>query len=1028
METHGDRKRGDKKRGKHGEYKNSEETNPEDTFQTHDGKWFSRRVTPYKNKKGESHGIVITFVDITMRKRWEETLQDRESYLRQVIDNIGGVVAILDVDGTLKDVNETASIAGGVSRDEVIGQPFWECYWWTHDQATADQLQEAVKTAASGKQVRYDVEVRMANDGRKMIDFMIAPVIDKDGKVTALIPSGVDISERVVAQKQAIRGQQQLNLATEVGRLGSWTWDLPSNSISWSEKLHTLYGYNREQFDGTPEAFLEIVVPEDRHIVKAAIDAVLHQKTELIDYECRSVRKSDGQKIWTHVRGVTERDPEGNTIRATGIAVDITTRKQRELSLAFLAGLQVELADLSNVDEIISLATKRIANFLELTHCILVDTDIKIESADVFHDHHIDGAPDLCGMYDLKDFWSDEDRTALANGQLLSINDTSDPSQPKNFRERFGALGIRAIINSPCIRNQKAAFILCATKSTAYQWQPHEKELLRELATSLYLRIERARAESELIESKKQLQLGIEVASLSLGHVDYVNDLVTLSAEAALLYGLGNEPVSITRDEIHATFHPDDREELDDCIMDSLNPDGDGRISVEHRVVGIDGSTGWLNVRKQVFFDQSVDPPRPSHAILVAQDITQRKEAESSLKEARAMAEMASNSKSEFLANMSHEIRTPMSAILGYADILNRHLKDPDNRNCVSIIRSNGQFLLGIINDILDISKIEAGKLELSRSDFRVDQLVGDVESLMSVRATEKKIDLTVRYEGKIPKTIHSDDKRIKQVLINLVGNAIKFTETGDVTLSVGLEKKPTKSLLKFDVIDTGIGVSAEQAKKLFQPFTQADNSVDRKFGGTGLGLTISQRLARMLDGDITFESEFGKGSTFSLAIDLGDLEDAKLIHPKPSVPAVDTIDPSKTAKLGSPLSGRFLVVDDRREIRFIAQHFVEEAGGEVMTAANGQEAIDIVTAESENNATFDAIVMDMQMPVMDGYEAARRLRTFGFEQPIIALTAHAMDGDRDRCIEAGCTNYISKPLDGPKFVNMLASYVQGSK
>ena len=1128
----------------------SDESKTEDTFKTHDGKWFSRRVTPYQNQKGESHGIVVTFVDvtnernaqrkvaererqlktltdntpamiayidaqqryqfanesfatqfkmttqqlvgstvlevlgetnyidveehleaalfgerrvfemeltldylpeplikevtyvpdtdadglisgcyvmvvdITQRKQWEQVLQDRESYLRKVIDNIGGFVGILDVDGILKDVNKIATFAGGLSRKEVVGKPFWECYWWSHDEQIADQLRDGIKTAASGEQVRYDVAIRMANNTRMMIDFTIAPVFDDEGKVIALIPSGVDISERVVAQEQAIRRQQQLNLATEVGRLGSWTWDIPSNSISWSDQLHTLYGYNRDEFDGTSEAVLEIVIPDDRHIVETAIEEVLNQGVEMIEYECRSIRKLDGRQIWTQIRGVTERDVGGKAVRATGFAVDITARKQRELSLAFLAGLQVELTDLSTVKEIVSLATKRTVEFLELTHCVLIETDENVESADILHDHHIEGAPDLRGLYTTSNFWNDEDKAALAGGELLAINDTDDPARPKRYSSSFGALGIRAIVNAPCMRNQRAIFILCALKSTAYQWQPHEKELLRELAASLHLRIERARAETELIASKEQLQLGIEVANLAMGHVDYVSNQIALSAEAAQLYGLGDEPVVVARDKIHSMFHPDDREKLGVCIADSLNPNGDGRICVEHRIVGSEGATGWLNVRKQVFFDRSVDPPRPSHATLVAQDITQRKESESSLKEARAMAELASKSKSEFLANMSHEIRTPMSAILGYADILNRHLKDPDNRNCVSIIRSNGQFLLGIINDILDISKIEAGKLELCRSHFHVDQLVTDVMSLMSVRATEKKIDLTVRYTGNIPQSIRSDEKRIKQVLVNLVGNAIKFTEKGVVTLSIGLEKKPFGSLLRFDVIDTGIGVSTDQAQKLFQPFTQADNSVDRKFGGTGLGLTISQRLARMLEGDITFESELGKGSTFTLTIDVGDLDNEKLVNPELSTPQAVTLSQPKTTKAGSRLDGRFLVVDDRREIRFIAQHFIEDAGGQVVTAENGQQAIDIVTAGAASNTIYNAVVMDMQMPVMDGYEAARCLRTIGFEQPIIALTAHAMDGDRDRCIEAGCTNYISKPLDGPEFVDLLASYL----
>ena len=447
---------------------------------------------------------------------------------------------------------------------------------------------------------------------------------------------------------------------------------------------------------------------------------------------------------------------------------------------------------------------------------------------------------------------------------------------------------------------------------------------------------------------------------------------------------------------------------------------------IDHRIIRPDGEVRWVRLRSKPIYSGEGAARRPTQLIGTMLDITRQHQFEQSLEEARALAELANESKSEFLANMSHEIRTPMSAILGYADILNRHLKDPDNRNCVSIIRSNGQFLLGIINDILDISKIEAGKLELSRNDFRVDQLVADVQSLMSVRAAEKQIDFAIEYRNKIPHTIYSDDKRLKQVLVNLIGNAIKFTEKGKVTLSIGLEDSQTPKLT-FDIIDTGIGMSPDQTQKLFQPFTQADASVDRKFGGTGLGLTISQRLARMLNGDIEFKSELGKGSTFTLTIEVGSLNGVQLIEPKLLTPSIET-ESLPDGEVSRPrLTGRYLVVDDRREIRFIAQHFIEDAGGKVVTAENGQEAIDVITAEIERGMSFEAIVMDMQMPVLDGYEAAHRMRTMGIEQPIIALTAHAMEGDRDTCIEAGCTDYISKPLNGPKFVELLVRHAHAS-
>jgi PAS domain S-box-containing protein len=399
------------------------------------------------------------------------------------------------------------------------------------------------------------------------------------------------------------------------------------------------------------------------------------------------------------------------------------------------------------------------------------------------------------------------------------------------------------------------------------------------------------------------------------------------------------------------------------------------------------------------------------------QEITQRQLTEQLLARAHDAAAAASAAKSEFVANMSHEIRTPMTAILGYTEILGSHLQDPDDLQCVETIRRNGQFLLEIVNDILDLSKIEAGKLEVDAERLRPDQLISDVLSLMEVRATEKRLSLNAEFDGPLPETIESDPTRLRQILINLIGNAIKFTETGHVTLSAMLLHDC--ELLKITISDTGIGMSREQMSRLFEPFSQGDTSVARTYGGTGLGLSISRRLAQMLGGEITVESELGHGSTFSVTIATGPLAGVSLVEPQSTLPdEVPRLQPQDVS-----LDCRVLIVDDRQEIRFLAEHFVRDAGGEVITASNGQEALDKVQQCRTSGEPVDLVLMDIQMPVMDGYQAATRLREQGFEGPIIALTANAMQGDRERCLEAGYDDHTSKPLNGPQLVSMIARY-----
>ncbi len=390
------------------------------------------------------------------------------------------------------------------------------------------------------------------------------------------------------------------------------------------------------------------------------------------------------------------------------------------------------------------------------------------------------------------------------------------------------------------------------------------------------------------------------------------------------------------------------------------------------------------------------------------------------LEQAKREADAANYTKSQFLANMSHEIRTPMTAILGYADILLSHLDDADDRQCVETIKRNGNFLIEIINDILDLSKIEAGKLEVERARVAPDELVAQVCSLMHVWASEKQLQLLIDFKGELPETIETDPTRLRQVLVNLVGNAIKFTDEGSVRLNVDFVDGSDPKLC-FQVIDTGIGISDEQRETLFEPFSQADGSVTRDFGGTGLGLTISRRLVDRLGGEITVDSILGEGSTFTVTIGCGAIDGVPMVEPRLGITQPEASDRQPARCLNC----RVLVVDDRHDIRYLARYFIERAGGIVESCANGMQAIERVERAEQIGEGFDAIVMDMQMPIMDGYEACKRLRRAGFARPILALTAAAMRGDREKCLCAGCDAHVSKPIDGHHLVALLARHTE---
>ncbi len=407
------------------------------------------------------------------------------------------------------------------------------------------------------------------------------------------------------------------------------------------------------------------------------------------------------------------------------------------------------------------------------------------------------------------------------------------------------------------------------------------------------------------------------------------------------------------------------------------------------------------------------------------------------LRQAKKRAEAATRAKSEFLANMSHELRTPMTAILGYTELL---LEDGDlsrapkrRIEALRTLKRNGQHLMRILTDILDLSKIEAGKIEVEQIPTSPCEVVLDIGSVMRSAAEEKGIAFEVTYVNQIPSQIETDPTRLRQILINLVGNALKFTEKGSVQLSVELEGQGGDQLLRFVVTDTGRGLSLDEQSRIFESFSQADASTTREFGGTGLRLTSSRQLARLLGGDITVESVEGEGSKFTLTIQAGPIEGAEMLD-DPSLQGIQPLvlpdDPGSTmtfldgVKQVGP-KAQILLVEDGEDNRHLISLTLKRSGFEVTHAENGELGLQVALAARDLGEPFDLILMDMQMPVMDGYEATRRLREAGCTLPIVALTAHAMKGDRERCLAAGCDAFATKPISRRDLLNTVLGHLR---
>lgn len=396
-------------------------------------------------------------------------------------------------------------------------------------------------------------------------------------------------------------------------------------------------------------------------------------------------------------------------------------------------------------------------------------------------------------------------------------------------------------------------------------------------------------------------------------------------------------------------------------------------------------------------------------------------ESNAALDEARQRAEAASQVKSQFLANMSHEVRTPMNAILGYLDLLFQPGVAPSKQlEYTAIIKSSGTHLLSLVNDILDISRVESCQLPTHFGEFSPALLAQETVELARNDAANKGLELKFECREGVPTMVQSDPMRLRQILLNLIGNAIKFTEQGEVRLS--LESGPSgqegMTDLTFSVLDSGIGILPEDQKRIFDLFTQVDESSTRTSGGVGLGLSISSRLAQMLGGSIEVESKPGQGSTFRLKMPVRVPEERSLsteLDPKP-----ESSRPTPTA-----LRGRVLLVEDVPVNQILIATILRKTGIEVELAENGKVACEKVEAAVADGNPFELVLMDMQMPVMDGYEASTHLRSQNIEVPILALTAHAMATDRAKCLEAGCTEYLTKPVDRRELLLLCARFLE---
>lgn len=536
-------------------------------------------------------------------------------------------------------------------------------------------------------------------------------------------------------------------------------------------------------------------------------------------------------------------------------------------------------------------------------------------------------------------------------------------------------------------------------------------------------------AKDQLRESEEKYRTIFENSVVAVMMVDEQENLVSWNKFTEKLFGMNAEDLHLK--PVKSLYPDEEWKKIKAHNARVECPEG----HLESRMIRKDGRVIDVDISHNVLRNSE---GKIISSVAIVNDITERKHLEQvsirakkeveegNCKLERAVdhanmltreAKVANNAKSEFLANMSHEIRTPMNGIVGMLTLALNKEREEKIREYLTIAKTCADNLLDLINDILDISKVEAGKLAIEIIDCNVDEILSAINSSLRPSALEKGIGIDIVLMTDVPEQIKTDPTRLNQCLVNLLGNAIKFTETGGVTVELSLEEMGDKPFVRFDVVDTGIGIPVDQQKSIFDKFTQADSSTTRKHGGTGLGLAITKQLTELLGGDLTLTSEPGKGSTFSLIIPANiDIASATMISNDKWCKKEQKVGPSDEI---NNAAGKILVVEDDFANQQVILGILEETNFQAELANDGIEAVNKVTSGS-----YDLIFMDIQMPNMNGYDATKIIREKGYKMPIIALTAYAMKGDEQKCLNVGCDAYLSKPVDAEKLFDTVSKFL----
>jgi PAS domain S-box-containing protein len=939
------------------------------------GRWLRVKAQAYRNQQHELEAFIGMAEDITAEKNAQLVLAENEARYRELAEQVPGILyrwrKKLDGTFTLLYVSPKMQELIGVQLQE--GADF---YPFVHPEDQARYL-ASIAVATGGSTPRpWNFEGRLLVPERPLIWWRgNATLSYQDAQ--GIVYSGIieDITSIKHAEEAARYRQLRQVMAVEGLGDGSWEYNCQTQTTAVSAELKILLGYAPDEHANAELDWENYTHPDDVPAVGQQWQDFLAGRVATFHCERRLLCK-DGTYRWVLNRAlVTKRDEQGRMLLVTGSNIDISASKGAESTLkALTLRLSTTITNLQR-------------------GVLLVDENQRVVLAN----------NTFCQLFDLQ--LPPEHFTGMLENEVVQRIKSQFPNEEAFIAYEENTVRNHRSVTSHVMTLRDGRIIQCSFIPVDHDHMDIGHLWKFEDITARY------QAEQQLKRQEEKYRNIID--NMQLGLVEMDLNYRVLYANRSYCQMVGYSPAELLHQPLHHLL-------LSTTTIDALRerlPDRERGISgsYELEIMTKQGERKWLFVGAGALYDENKNP---TGTIGINLDITHQKHLEQNLREAKKQAEDSAKAKELFLANMSHEIRTPMNAIMGMSQLLAKTELAPAQNSYLHAITTSAQNLLVIINDILDISKLDAGKMGIEQVGFNVFQLCEQVEKTMLYKAEEKGLRFVTRVDPLIPNVVLGDPYRITQILLNLASNSLKFTEKGEVLVECELAGYLNgQVIVAFSVCDTGVGIDPKYLKSIFQEFSQEDTSVTRKYGGTGLGLSISRSLARLMGGEIYIESEKGKGTSshFCLFLPVGT------VHDLPQRKSLAITNPQE-------LRGkRVLLVEDNEYNRLLAKTFLANAHLDVTEAENGELALACV----QEQPAFDLILMDVQMPVMDGFETTRYLRqTLGLTTPIIALTASAINGEKQKCLAVGMNDYLTKPFYENELLQLVHDWIirpQGS-